>query len=56
MNEFISMGGYAGYVWPSFAVFFALLLADFLLPRWRRRRTLGEVRARVRRQQSKRGA
>jgi heme exporter protein D len=31
MNEFFSMGGYAGYVWPSYAVTaLVLALAIFL--------------------------
>lgn len=44
------MGGYAAYVWPAFGVFFVVLLADFLAPGLRRRRTLRELRARMRRQ------
>ncbi|MGA7297046.1 MAG: heme exporter protein CcmD [Rhodanobacteraceae bacterium] len=55
MNTFFAMGGYAIYVWPSFAVFFLVLLADFIAPALRRRRTLSEVRAMLRRKQTGRG-
>ncbi len=49
MTSFFAMGGYAAYVWPAFAVFFLVLLADFIAPALRRRRTLREVRAMLRR-------
>jgi heme exporter protein D len=44
------MGGYAGYVWPAYAVFFLMLLADALAPLWQRRRSLRDLRARLARQ------
>lgn len=46
MNEFLSMGGYAVYVWPSFGLTFALLVWAFIAP-WRRHR---RMRARLRRE------
>lgn len=55
MSAFFAMGGYAAYVWPAFAVFFAVLLADYLFAGIRRRRTLREIRARHRRRQTRRG-
>jgi heme exporter protein D len=46
MAEFLAMGGYAGYVWPAYAVFVLVLGAEALAPRVRRRRVLAELRAR----------
>lgn len=53
MSAFFAMGGYAIYVWPAFAVFFLVLLADYIAPGFRRRRTLREVQAKLRRQQGR---
>ncbi len=53
MSAFLAMGGYAIYVWPSFAIFFAVLLADYIAPGFRRRRTLREVSAKLKRQQTR---
>ncbi|WP_179477137.1 MULTISPECIES: heme exporter protein CcmD [unclassified Rhodanobacter] len=47
MQHFFAMGGYAGYLWPAYAVFFIVLLADFFAPLLRRRRLLRELRARL---------
>lgn len=54
MNAFLAMGGYAAYVWPAYAVFLLVLLADFLSPLLRRRRILRELRARLARQSARR--
>ncbi len=48
---FFRMGGYAIYVWPSYALFFIVLIADTVAPRLRRRRVLRELRTRLARQQ-----
>jgi heme exporter protein D len=48
--HFFAMGGYAAYVWPAYAVFFIVLVADAIAPRLRRRRVLRELRARIARQ------
>ena len=50
LHSFLAMGGYAAYVWPAYAVFFIVLIADSIAPRLRRRRVLGELRARLARQ------
>ncbi|WP_017461235.1 heme exporter protein CcmD [Dyella ginsengisoli] len=50
MNQFLAMGGYAVYVWPAYAVFLVVLLADALAPVLRRRRVLRELRGRLARQ------
>ena len=49
-DHFLAMGGYAAYVWPAFAVFFIVLIADYISPSLRRRRELRELRARMARQ------
>ncbi|QNK00806.1 heme exporter protein CcmD [Dyella telluris] len=50
MSAFLAMGGYAMYVWPAYAVFFIVLIADYLNPWLRRRRNLRELRSRMARQ------
>ena len=50
---FFRMGGYAIYVWPAYALFFIVLIADTVAPRVRRRRVLRELRARLARQQAR---
>ncbi len=51
MAEFLAMGGYGGYVWPSYAVFFLVLAAELLGARAQRRRLLAELRGRLKRRQ-----
>lgn len=53
MQAFFHMGGYAIYVWPAYAVFFAVLLVDYLAPAFRRRRILRELRGRMARQKAR---
>ncbi|WP_199107255.1 MULTISPECIES: heme exporter protein CcmD [unclassified Rhodanobacter] len=54
MQAFLAMGGYAAYVWPAFALFFLVLIADTISPILRRRRVLRELRARLTRQSARR--
>ncbi len=49
----LSMGGYGFYVWTSFALFFAVLAWDFILPRVRFARAKRAVAARIRREAAK---
>ena len=53
LASFFAMGGYAAYLWPAYAVFFIVLIADTLAPRLRRRRLLRELRARLARKQAR---
>lgn len=53
LQTFFAMGGYAIYVWPAYALFFVVLLADLAAPRLRRRRILRELRTRLARQSSR---
>lgn len=50
LQHFFAMGGYAGYVWPAYALFFLVLIADTMAPQLRRRRLLRDLRARMARQ------
>jgi heme exporter protein D len=50
LQHLLTMGGYAAYVWPAYAVFFIVLIADSIAPGVRRRRVLRELRARLARQ------
>jgi heme exporter protein D len=50
MSHFLAMGGYGMYVWPAYAVFFIVLIADYLNPSLRRRRNLRDLRSRMARQ------
>ena len=56
MSDFFSMGGYAGYVWGSYVVFFVVLAADALAPLWQRRRALRDLRGRLKRETARRTA
>jgi len=47
LQHFLAMGGYAGYLWPAYGIFFIVLLADFIAPTLRRRRLLRELRSRL---------
>lgn len=49
MSEFLSMGGYGTYVWPSYAVFFIVLAIEAFAPRAQRRRVLADIRGRLQR-------
>ncbi|MFO1376055.1 MAG: heme exporter protein CcmD [Steroidobacteraceae bacterium] len=40
MNDFLAMGGYAGYVWPAFGLTVVVLLVNI----WSARRTLALAR------------
>ncbi|MDE2156529.1 MAG: heme exporter protein CcmD [Xanthomonadaceae bacterium] len=55
MQVFLAMGGYAAYVWPAYALFFIVLIADTLDPVLRRRRVLRELRTRLARQSARQG-
>ena len=50
MREFFAMGGYAAYVWPAYAVTFAVVVYNILSAR----RALARARAEARRRLSMR--
>lgn len=53
MTEFFAMHGYAAYVWPAYAVFAVVLVADALAPVIARRRVMREFGTRLRRAASR---
>ncbi|MEO7073220.1 MAG: heme exporter protein CcmD [Rhodanobacter sp.] len=55
LQPFLAMGGYAAYVWPAYAIFFIVLVADSVVPTVRRRRALREIRAQMARHDARRG-
>jgi heme exporter protein D len=54
LHDFLAMGGYAAYVWPAYAVFLTVLIADSLAPTVRRRQVLRDLRAQLARQAARR--
>jgi heme exporter protein D len=49
MKEFFEMGGYAFYVWTSYAIAFVVLLANVLNPIMTRKKLLGDIARKIRR-------
>ena len=47
LHEFLTMGGYAGYVWPAYAVAAVVMIANALAPGARLKR----IKAGIRRKQ-----
>ena len=48
LSEFINMGGYGAYVWGSYLVTFALLTAEVIMLRARKRKLAQSERVRER--------
>ena len=44
-DEFLTMGGYAVYVWPAYGIALLVLLGNAILPLRRLRRRLVELRS-----------
>jgi len=55
MADFFAMDGYGFYVWTAYIVFFVVLVADAIGPLRLRRRTLTELRGRLKREATKAG-
>jgi heme exporter protein D len=53
MADFLAMHGYGLYIWTAYIVFFVVLLADAIGPVRQRRRTLIELRGRLKREAAK---
>ena len=45
MNEFLSMGGYAVYVWPSYGLFLLAVLGGWGTAAWRGRQIRLAIRS-----------
>jgi heme exporter protein D len=50
VSDFFGMGGYGAYIWSAYLVFFIVLLFDAVSPFFQRRRALGELRSRIKRE------
>lgn len=50
LQEFINMGGYAFYVWTSYGICFAVLLANIVLPILQRKQFLRQLALKQKRQ------
>ncbi|MGA9854219.1 MAG: heme exporter protein CcmD [Gammaproteobacteria bacterium] len=50
-HEFITMGGYAAYVWSSYGIASAVMLANAIWPGRQQRRLLKEIRSRINRRE-----
>ena len=53
MSDWIAMHGHAAYVWSAYAIFAIVIVADALGPVLRRRRILGALRGRLKRESSR---
>ena len=53
VSDFLAMGGYGGYVWTSYGLFFLVLIADAIAPLLQQRTTLRALAARLKRQAAK---
>jgi heme exporter protein D len=49
MSEFLAMGGYAVYVWPSFLLALIVLVANIVAPMRQRKRVLTDIARKLRR-------
>ena len=53
LNEFFHMGGYAAYVWSSYAIALVVLLANVVAPMRQRRKLFTQLARRQRRERKK---
>lgn len=53
MREFLNMGGYAFYVWTSYAIALVVLVANFVAPMRRRTELMNSISRRLRRERSR---
>ena len=53
MQEFFHMGGYALYVWSSYAIGFVVLLANVIAPIRCQRRLKADITRGIRREQAR---
>ena len=54
LSEFFHMGGYAFYVWTSYALALIVLVANVLFPIWHRKKLLAEFARKARRARKQR--
>ena len=52
LAEFLNMGGYAMYVWPSYGIAAAILIANIVIPVQKHRLLVSRLRRRFRQEQN----
>ena len=55
LQDFLAMGGYAGYVWGSYGLFAVFMSWILIQPRLQRRKVMQLLQARARREAAKPG-
>jgi heme exporter protein D len=48
--EFFDMGGYAFFVWTSYGLFFAIILANIISPMVQRRKIIARIKRAIKRE------
>lgn len=49
-SEFFNMGGYAFYVWTSYALFLVVIVANIILPVMQRKKVIAHIKRTIRRE------
>lgn len=47
LHEFLTMGGYAAFVWPAYGVVTVVMIANIVIARRRHRRLIAALQRRV---------
>ena len=50
-SEFFEMGGYAFFVWTSYAITFVVIIANIVLPIVQRKKVIARIKRTIRREQ-----
>ncbi len=50
-SEFFHMGGYAFFVWTSYAITFAVIVANIILPILQRKKVIARIKRAIKREQ-----
>jgi len=50
-SEFFHMGGYAFFVWTSYAITFAVIVANIILPIVQRKKVIARIKRAIKREQ-----
>ena len=49
-SEFFNMGGYAFFVWTSYGLTFAVILANIVSPIWQRKKVIARIKRTIQRE------
>jgi heme exporter protein D len=49
-SEFFNMGGYAFYVWTSYALFLVVIVANIISPIMQRKKVIAHIKRTIRRE------